>query len=585
VRKLITMNEISTSSRKTNKRKEKIERESRNRSPQSKQKRQRHRKDLVDNNNSNNNDDDNSNQNNKKNDKKNNNQNDEKKHNASDEKDDLSSNRLLRMHQQFLHHEVLQTEYKHYFCNDENRIDMNRRSYLWMKQYELGETCINQYSWAIPTIRAMKVLQYYSPLIEIGCGTNAYWCQQMLSYDPTVDIIGYDINIHHGGIIHPSPNKSRNRNDIGSMSSNSTTASRSKMKKKFQVRYGGPEVLKDPNHQNRTLFLCYPDDYENNDEVDQNHLDNKKNKEQNDSSSSTTTPTSMAYQCLQHYIGQYIIHVGELYTQSSPTLSMEQAPWGRTSSPEFQQLLAQTFHCILRISLPNWFHTVDTLTVWKRSEVTTIVYESDTNDEDEDDDKDATTTRTGNDPHHRKDATIDSSHSKKKHDKTSSTKVINEKEEKEVDEVQFRYIPLQERLPMDAVAPCLQHLYDQLPSPPSMTFRNDDVKNTKDQDDTDGLLSDPIDNNNAVQNDRNNLSTAVTAAVLLMNQKNNNMGMSPKNKKGVVRNGTTGSSLDLSLDDEKYPMRKKKHRCKKKNKKERSSTSSSIDTSDYQSPW
>eukprot|EP00957_Ditylum_brightwellii_P006732 511101-Ditylum_brightwellii.AAC.1 len=68
-------------------------------------------------------------------------------------------------------------------------------------------------------------------------------------------------------------------------------------------------------------------------------------------------PMSLGYQCLENYTGNTIIHVGELYTDN--TLSLEQAPWGRSSSPEFQQRLASEFHCILKAKLTNWLHGDD----------------------------------------------------------------------------------------------------------------------------------------------------------------------------------------------------------------------------------
>jgi hypothetical protein len=49
-------------------------------------------------------------------------------------------------------------------------------------------------------------------------------------------------------------------------------------------------------------------------------------------------PTSMGWKCLDQYQGEYVIHVGELFSDAN--LSIDQAPWGRSSSPEFQQRLA-----------------------------------------------------------------------------------------------------------------------------------------------------------------------------------------------------------------------------------------------------
>ena len=65
-------------------------------------------------------------------------------------------------------------------------------------------------------------------------------------------------------------------------------------------------------------------------------------------------------------IGQYVIHVGELLTTGG-TLSFPQAPWGRTSSSDFQVTLSEQFHCILSASLPRFPFSRDHITVWKRT--------------------------------------------------------------------------------------------------------------------------------------------------------------------------------------------------------------------------
>mmetsp|Transcript_34185 Transcript_34185/g.80487 ORF Transcript_34185/g.80487 Transcript_34185/m.80487 type:complete len:261 (+) Transcript_34185:762-1544(+) len=65
------------------------------------------------------------------------------------------------------------------------------------------------------------------------------------------------------------------------------------------------------------------------------------------------------------------------------TLNMEQSPWGRSSSSEFQQRLASEFHCIAKIQLPNWLHVRDSISVWKRSEICQMVFVGDEDDESE----------------------------------------------------------------------------------------------------------------------------------------------------------------------------------------------------------
>ncbi len=143
----------------------------------------------------------------------------------------------------------------------------------------------------------------------------------------------------------------------------------------------------------RSLFLCYPDD-------------RLYNSEENVSDSQEETLGSL---CLAHFQGEIVIHVGELF---SDTVSFDQAPWGRSSGSLFQQRLASEYHCILKAKLQSWLHVRDTISVWKRSQLCSIVFQGDENDFDNGDDE----------------------------------------------EVQYKYIPNEEILPVDIAAPCVQHL-------------------------------------------------------------------------------------------------------------------------------
>mmetsp|Transcript_6872 Transcript_6872/g.8909 ORF Transcript_6872/g.8909 Transcript_6872/m.8909 type:complete len:412 (+) Transcript_6872:84-1319(+) len=254
----------------------------------------------------------------------------------------------------------------------ELHVSPERRGVLWMQQADLGEGLVDQYSWAVPNDACLKILDYFGPIVEVGCGANAYWCLQMKNHG--IDVVGYDVAPKGGGRINKSK---KSKQDI------------------FEVLKGGPEVLS--KHEDRTLFLCYPD--ENDDIEDEQPED-----------SSIDEPMSLGQACLQHYTGNYIVHVGEIF---GDTLSMAQAPWGRSSSPMFQQQLAAEFHCILKMPLPGWLHVRDSLTVWKRSETCTIVFATEGDDEEED------------------------------------------------DEVQYRHIPPEERLPSAFAAPYLAHLISE----------------------------------------------------------------------------------------------------------------------------
>ncbi|GKY98338.1 hypothetical protein MPSEU_000791400 [Mayamaea pseudoterrestris] len=249
-------------------------------------------------------------------------------------------------------------------------LDPSRRAELWMQQADLGERLVNSYSWATPNDRAMRVLKHFAPIVEIASG-QGYWLRMMKEHG--IDAVGYDIDPSKGGKI-AKDNSSTTHGTI--------------------VKKGGPEVLERAENRRRTLFLCYPDE---------------------DTPASTsdqgTNTQSLASACLKHYKGDYVIHVGELFMDA--TLSMDQAPWGRSSSPSFQEQLAAQFHCVAKISLPSWLHVRDTLSVWKRSQVCSIVFEA----EDGDDDGD--------------------------------------------EEYEYRHIPAEERLPVDITAPCLRHLLEE----------------------------------------------------------------------------------------------------------------------------
>mmetsp|Transcript_10233 Transcript_10233/g.28201 ORF Transcript_10233/g.28201 Transcript_10233/m.28201 type:complete len:401 (+) Transcript_10233:238-1440(+) len=311
--------------------------------------------------------------------------------------------------QTFLTDTLTADERRHFFSNA--HVPPERRAELWAHQAEIGQEWINRYAWAVPNDDCWAILKHFGPLVEIGCGANAYWCRQMTGRG--IDVIGYDQCVQQGGRIDDKKKEQQKKHKD----------SHDESGEDFVVQQGGPEVL--TKHPDRTLFLCYPDendhtdDDENGGEAPNAQPSGKANNtdEENDEDGE---PMSLAQACLQHYTGQYLIHVGELY---GDTLSVPQAPWGRSSSPMFQQQLAADFHCVLRLPLqPGWLHVRDTLTVWKRSELCTLVFASSDdegdNDKEEDDDGDD-------------------------------------------EEVQYRYIPPEEQLPQSFAAPYLAHLLTQ----------------------------------------------------------------------------------------------------------------------------
>jgi hypothetical protein len=300
-----------------------------------------------------------------------------------------TTNPLLKAQNDFLNTAVTPEERDNFFSDV--HVTPDRRAEIWSLQADLGEELVNRYSWATPDDRALRIIKHFAPIVEVGCGSNAYWCRLM--NQSGIDVIGYDKSPEHGGQIHQDQTKSSKKGKQG--------------KDSFVVHRGGPEVL--AQCTDRTLFLCYPDE------------DVNDNNEGDDDAAA-----SLGEACLQHYNGDYIIHVGELFLD--PTFSSEQAPWGRSSSPAFQERLAAQFHCILHVSLPNWLHTADRLTVWKRSPTTVIAYADDPSGPDAEND--------------------------------------------DMEEVLYRHIPKDERLPVDVAAPCVAHLlnvvvFDEKPLGPT----------------------------------------------------------------------------------------------------------------------
>lgn len=312
-----------------------------------------------------------------------------------------TENPLLDLQSRFMKQKELTDTERHEFFSPS--VSSDRRAELWMAQADVGEVLVNRYAWATPNSVAIRILKEFSPLVEIGCGSNAYWCQ--LLRKAGVDIIGYDVNISSGGLIGGDSKKKKSEDAA---------------KHPWFLKQGGPGILssKELQKSGRTLFLCYPDEEEGEETaapMDRYHDEDGEDEE------SPSMPASMGWQSLHHYTGEYVVHVGETFLDAN--FSMEQAPWGRSSAPEFQQRLASEYHCLLKVELPNWLHTRDSISVWKRSIISTIVFAADEDDEDDGGQED--------------------------------------------EEVEYRHIPRNERLPMNIAAPCLAHLLPESSQSPS----------------------------------------------------------------------------------------------------------------------
>ncbi len=295
--------------------------------------------------------------------------------NDDDNDDNTKNNPLYREHQLFLA-SLAPKERDCYFS--ETLVGPERRAELWMEQADIGEELVNKYAWATPTSDCLKIFRKFSPIVELGCGSNAYWTKYMKQAE-NIDVVAYDMNVREGGKIVQQKKKKTKTSSLNSA----------------LVRRGGAEVLKLPELKKHTLFLCYPDEEVADDQEDGDE----------------DSQFSFGWQCLANYTGEYVIHVGELAVLGDATLNMEQSPWGRSSSSEFQQRLASEYHCIAKIPLPNWLHVRDSISVWKRSEICQMVFEADSDDEDDEDEV-----------------------------------------------IEYRHIPKDEMLPTTVLAPCMEQL-------------------------------------------------------------------------------------------------------------------------------
>jgi len=206
-------------------------------------------------------------------------------------------------------------------------IDDKRRGDLFEAE---DEEAMEQYAWAIPDERALRICAHHAPLVEMGAGAG-YWARLLRD--------GQDVG-------SPDIIRSFDR-DVG----DKAKAAGVPVKQAWtQVEQGGVEKLS--QFGDSTLLLLYPDD-----------LDMREDPSE--------LPLSVA--ALKCYKGQTVIHVGELLGQTL-TVSMEGQddpatpyPWGRSTDPRFQLLLSATFHKVLQVPLPNWGSVQNCLTLWKRT--------------------------------------------------------------------------------------------------------------------------------------------------------------------------------------------------------------------------
>lgn len=235
-----------------------------------------------------------------------------------------------------------------------------------------------QYAWAIPTDEVIKIMYHYGPVIEIGAG-KGYWGYLLRKY---ANVLGESCKMEQPDDIYlgfdctPSPTQDENLKMLN-LEYQTKMAERKRngegaAKKKPQGKKGGKAAepmryvedkkypswthidigdsteLSRPENKHRTLFLCYPDDFE-------------------------YSERSLAYDCFKKYKGEYIITVGEFLGETR-----QENPFGRSADGEFQTHLCDQFHKILHITLPSWPSSHDSFCVWKRT--TKIAIDASEND-------------------------------------------------------------------------------------------------------------------------------------------------------------------------------------------------------------
>jgi len=223
-------------------------------------------------------------------------------------------------------------------------LEPERRAELWGLMAESGDRLRREYAWALPDERALRVLEAYAPLVEVGAG-RGYWASLLEARG--VDVVAYDGN--------PPP------------------------KTFCRVLRGGPEVC--ATHRDRTLVLCYPDDECRAD------LDDDSSRAASSKSASEEDAAPLSLASLRAYEGDTVVVIGEA-AATGGTLALAQAPWGRSHDSLFQVELAAAFHPVLVAKLPRWPLSRDCVAVWVRTRVCPIVFERDSDDEKSGDDLD-----------------------------------------------------------------------------------------------------------------------------------------------------------------------------------------------------
>ena len=166
---------------------------------------------------------------------------------------------------------------------------------------KLRDRLVSRYSWSIPTEEALRQIAQLSPIVEMGAGTG-YWAHLLKRMG--ADVVAYD------------------RAPPGSLKSLVSACNPWHVgaKQHVKVLNGVPETLRE--HANRTLLLCWP------------------------------PRGPMACQCLKHWKGEHLVHVGEF--------------GGFTADLKLQDVVRRNFQLVGTVSIPCGPGVNDMMTVWRR---------------------------------------------------------------------------------------------------------------------------------------------------------------------------------------------------------------------------
>ena len=185
--------------------------------------------------------------------------------------------------------------------------------------------------YAVPNEDALRALTTHAPLIEMGAGTG-YWTA--LLQQRGVDVVAYD---------SAPPSADMTNNFFYDFSFTNV------------LKGGGATLFVDkPELAARTLVLIWP----NNPDAEDNPRF---------AVDAAAHPIWDA-DCLQAFLaagGQTVIYVGERETEITVEPGAHPDS-GITGSRRFQTMLGEHFTLAQRVAIPNWYTTVDDLTVWVR---------------------------------------------------------------------------------------------------------------------------------------------------------------------------------------------------------------------------